>query len=222
MDITYQPFTQDNNWIVLTFLFILMLLIVLKKLFKSRFNNQLKLLNNALWVSNLKNNYSAIYNLYNLGYLIILCFLLSFITLVYIKYSTSLILTNDFYFFLKYSLYFGAFFVLKHLFYYLFSLVFNLKTLMLKIVYVKTSYLNFLSIFILSWLSFVLFSSFENNLIFKIASIISLLLALYFYTLIIKNNLKVISKHFFYFILYLCTLEIAPIIILYKAFFLKV
>jgi len=219
MDVIYQPFTQDNNWIVLTFLFILLLLVILKKMFKSRFNNQLKLLNNTLWISNLKNNYTATYNLYNLGYLIILCFLLSFVTLIYIKYFTTLIVANSFYFFLKYSLYFGFFFTLKHLFYYLFSLVFNLKSLMLKVVYIKTSYLNFLSIFILYWVSFVLFSPFESRLVFKIASIISLLLALYFYALIIKNNLKLVSKHFFYFILYLCTLEIAPIILLYKVYF---
>jgi len=222
MDVIYHPFTQDNNWIILTFLFILALLVILKKLFKFQFNNQLKLLNSTIWISNLKNNYTAVYNLYNLGYLVILCFLLSFVTLVYIKYFTGLIVANSFYFFLKYSLYFSFFFILKHWFYYLFSLVFSLKQLMLKVVYIKTSYLNFLSIFILSWLSFVLFSPFKSILIFKIASIISLLLALYFYALIIKNNLKVVSKHFFYFILYLCTLEIAPIIILYRVFFLKV
>lgn len=222
MDVIYQPFTQDNNWIVLTFVFILVLLVILKRLFKSQFNNQLKLLSNTIWISNLKNSYSIVYNFYNIIYLIILCVLLSLMTLFYAKNFSFLELNNSFYLFLKYSFYFGLFFIIKHLLYFFFSLIFNIKYIFLKVIYIKTSYLNFLTIFILIWFPIALFNNFENKLIFKYACLISLLLAFYFYVLIVKNNLKFVSKHFLYFILYLCTLEIAPIIILYKVFFLKV
>lgn len=219
MNVIYQPITQNNDWIILIFLFVLGGVVILKNLYKQVFYSQLKLLNNPIWISNLKNNYSTIYNVYNAFNLLILCIVLSLITLFYVEYFKSLAVDNGFYFFLKYFFYFGIFFLLKHLLYYFFSLVFDIKPLVLKVVYIKTTYLNFLGLFILLWLPFVFFSSFENLLVFKTACIISLILAFYFFVLVLKNNLKVISKHFFYFILYLCTLEIAPIIIFYRVFF---
>lgn len=221
MDVLYQPLLQNNNWIIFIFIFIMTLLVVLKKLFKHQFYNQLKLLNNTIWITSLKNNYSIVYNFYNIVYIIILSVLLSLMTLFYAKNFAFLELNSNFYFFLKFSFYFGLFFIIKHLLYFFFSLIFNIKSILLKVIYIKTSYLNFLTIFILTWLPIVLFNNFENKLIFKYACLISLLLALYFYVLIVKNNLKAVSKHFLYFILYLCTLEIAPVIILYKVFFFK-
>ncbi len=221
MDVLYQPLASYNNWVILVLTFMLFLLFVIKKYFNQRFSNQLRLITQNIWFPNLNKSYTLIINFYNILFLLIICFSLAFILLIYIDNYTSFVVENSFYLFLKISFYLGLFFIFKQLLNLLFSVVFNLNLLMHKLVYIKISYLNFLGLFVFIWLPFVLFSNGINLFLFKIAGIITLLLAVYFYYLILKNNLKVISKHFFYFILYLCTLEIAPIILLYKVFVLK-
>ncbi len=221
MDVLYQPLASYNNWVILVLIFMLFLLFVIKKYFNQRFSNQLRLITQKIWFPNLNKSYTLIINFYNILFLLIICFSLAFILLIYIDNYTSFVVENSFYLFLKISFYLGLFFIFKQFLNLLFSVVFNLNLLMHKLVYIKISYLNFLGLFVFIWLPFVLFSNGINLFLFKIAGIITLLLAVYFYYLIIKNNLKVISKHFFYFILYLCTLEIAPIILLYKVFVLK-
>ncbi len=219
MDIFYKPLTFNNNWVILTFLFLLLLLLFLKRAYTLTFNSQLNVLTQKVWIPNTKKTFGLIYNLFNIVFLIILSFSISFVFLLYKTHFMLLIKPGSFNLFLKYSLIFGSFFVFKHTLYFLFSLFFNIKSLIIKVLYFKMIYTNFLSLFVLVWLPFVLFNNIGINIIYNISVIISLLLALYFYYLIIKNNLKLISKHFFYFILYLCTLEIAPVILLYKVFF---
>jgi Domain of unknown function (DUF4271) len=221
MDILYQPLASQNNWVIIVLIFMLFLLFVIKKAFNQRFTSQLKLVNQNIWFPNLNKSYTLIVNFYNVLFLIIICFSLAFVLLIYIDNYSSFNIVNSFYLFFKISFYLGLFFIFKQFLNLFFSVVFRLNLLVHKLVFIKISYLNFLGLFIFIWLPFVLFSNDENLFIFKIFGIITLLLAVYFYYLIIKNNLKVISKHFFYFILYLCTLEIAPIILLYKVFILK-
>ena len=80
----------------------------------------------------------------------------------------------------------------------------------------KTSFNKFIGIIIVLLNSFAIYS-FPNSVIFTNISIF-LVISLYLVGLykVIRLNDNLILSNMFYFILYLCTLEIVPIFIFYK------
>ncbi|NQW35981.1 MAG: DUF4271 domain-containing protein [Flavobacteriales bacterium] len=222
MDIFYQPLTLNTAWIPLIFVFILIVLIAIKNIFSYQFEQRYQLVFRNVLTPNLKIDYSLVVNFYNILFLIIQSLIIGFVLVLFFVKNTALLIENEWHLYLETSFIVLLFFILKYLINLVFIKLFNLNFLMHKIIYIKTTYLNFLSLFVLMWLPFIIFNFDNRNLLLHIASVSSLILALYFYYLILKNNLKIIKKYTFYFILYICTLEIAPIIILYRVLTSKV
>lgn len=96
--------------------------------------------------------------------------------------------------------------------------IFSIDNIIGQYLYKKLTYRNFLSLFLIL-ANFVFYFSLKPNLntllIFS-----GFLLAINMFILFnsYKNNRSIIFSNFFYFLLYLCALEISPYIILYKAF----
>ncbi|WP_353963177.1 DUF4271 domain-containing protein [Aequorivita marina] len=97
--------------------------------------------------------------------------------------------------------------------------IFSLDELINKYLYQKLSYRNFLGILFFIGNLFFLYAFPPTALRLVIFASIMILLnaSTLFYSY--KKKRKLIMDNFFYFILYLCTLEIAPYIILYKSLF---
>ena len=79
--------------------------------------------------------------------------------------------------------------------------------------------INYLNTVILWILPFLIFSNYTENykeLFLNITAVLVLAFLVLRYLLLILNNKKLILSGFFYFILYLCALEIAPLIIFLK------
>ncbi len=110
------------------------------------------------------------------------------------------------------SLYFGLRFVLGILI----SLILNLRKAHNRILYEKTSYFNNIILWILPFLILTSYAPYNHEFNLKFTSVLFLILVFMRYGLLILNNKKLIVSNLFYFILYLCTLEIAPLIIISK------
>ncbi len=218
MNIFYQPINDKNQWVILIILFMISIVVLLKYLFKYRLKEQLSVINKNFWLQNIKPSYPLIFNIYNFSFSLIFSFCLAFIILI-AKNNSQNLLPNINLYLNSVSLIF-IFLLLKLLTTLLFSVFFDLKNIIIKIIYHKILFLNFISLYILIWLPFVLFTHKYSTLIFKIGVLTTTILFIYFYYLLVKTNLKLLIKHFLYFILYLCALEIASIIILYKVFIL--
>jgi len=218
MDVFYQPINSKNQWVILVIIFMISIVVLLKYLFKYRIREQLNVINKNFWLQNIKPNYSLIFNIYNFSFSLIFSLCLAFIVLIAKNKSQNLLSDVNLYL-ISVGLIF-LFLILKLFTTLLFSIFFELKNVIIKIVYHKILFLNFISLYILIWLPFVLFTHKYSTLIFKIGVLTTAILFIYFYYLLVKTNLKLLIKHFLYFILYLCALEIAPIIILYKVFIL--
>ena len=92
--------------------------------------------------------------------------------------------------------------------------IFSNNKVITEFVFKKLSYLNYSSIIMFTanvLLSFVLKDSKE---VIYVAFFMILLINVIGWTTLLRNHQKFIANNFFYFILYLCTLEIAPWIIL--------
>jgi hypothetical protein len=104
------------------------------------------------------------------------------------------------------------FFSVKWTLEYILSLLFDIKNSVHFFLVSKSSYLFSITFFLFAILIVVTYTSLGVNFLIN-ATIFALLVRLIF---LLTNNKKLIFSKLFYFILYICTLEIAPLLILYK------
>ena len=108
------------------------------------------------------------------------------------------------------------YFIVRYLIGMLLAFLFDFKNEYNKMVYDKLSYFNSLILWVLPFLIFSIYSSQYKRLFLEITLLFFVLLLTLRYSLVLLNNKKFIFNNLFYFILYLCALEIAPLIIILK------
>ena len=115
----------------------------------------------------------------------------------------------------------GLFILIKVLMERLIGSLFEIDKLVDSYLFQKISYKNYLGLLLLPINALLIFNVKSSLTIFYVA--IGLLLVVNVIGLVtsFKTHLSVIKNNLFYFILYLCALEIAPYIILYKVFITK-
>ncbi len=94
--------------------------------------------------------------------------------------------------------------------------LFNLRNEHARLSYDKMSYFINLTLWMLPLLVLSVYMNKFQNLLLEITFTMFVILLSLRYILILQNNKKLIFNNLFYFILYLCALEIAPLIIILK------
>lgn len=110
----------------------------------------------------------------------------------------------------------GTFILIKILFERLLGSLFSIDNLVDRYLFQKTSYKNFLGLLLIPINVILLYSISPNKPIIIIAITLLALINMTGLLTSYKSNLNLIKRDFFYFILYLCALEIGPYVILYK------
>jgi hypothetical protein len=100
--------------------------------------------------------------------------------------------------------------------------LFDIPKLFHSHVFQQVSYLNFLGIFLLPLNSLLIFVAPNHHLLLVSILVISGVILFSGFMKSIKTYQKLLINNFFYFILYLCTLEIGPYIVLYKLYSLDI
>ncbi|GAA3634113.1 DUF4271 domain-containing protein [Flavivirga jejuensis] len=113
----------------------------------------------------------------------------------------------------------GVLILIKVLIERLFGSLFGIDKLMDEYLFQKISYKNYLGILLLPINALLLFSFNPSLPIIYIIIILMLIVNIIGLITSFKTHQNLIKHNYFYFILYLCTLEISPYIILYKVFF---
>ena len=94
--------------------------------------------------------------------------------------------------------------------------IFEIETIINKYIFTKLSYRNFISLFLIV-LNFIFYFSIEPTMLLLFISSGSIVvLNLFILFINYKNYRSLIFSNFFYFLLYICALEISPYLILYK------
>ena len=208
---------QNSDWITLVLVFVFSVLAMLNFFYKDRlyfvstfffFQKHLSILYNK----DKKNLFTWFQVAFFISQILTLS-LLFYLGNLYFQIAEKQLKLNDiFLLIVAVGLYFGARYAIG----FLLAFLFNFKKEFLKIAYQKTSYMNNLILWILPFLVLSIFVSHYNKLFLEITLLIFLLLLLLRYTLILLNNKKLIFNNLFYFILYICALEMAPLIIILK------
>ncbi len=97
------------------------------------------------------------------------------------------------------------------------STIFNNQSVIAEILFKKISYLNYSSLVMFLVNVMLTYVFIGSKTVILLGSVLILLILIIGWVTIIKTHLKFLTNYFFYFILYLCALEIAPIIIVVNA-----
>ncbi|WP_420320563.1 DUF4271 domain-containing protein [Flagellimonas sp.] len=91
--------------------------------------------------------------------------------------------------------------------------VFNTQTLVAEILFNKTSYLNYSSLVMFIANVILVYIANDSKIVFYVAFVLIVFINVIGFVKLLKNYQKAIIPNLFYFILYLCALEIAPLVI---------
>ena len=92
--------------------------------------------------------------------------------------------------------------------------IFNSYNTFNELIFKKLTYLNYSSIILFIANVFLAYVFIDSTIVIIIGLILFLVINIIGWVTVIRNYQKLISTYFFYFILYLCALEIAPLVIM--------
>lgn len=208
---------QNHHWVSLVFLAILIFLAWAKVLYRDR------LLHTALLF--IAKKYLFIYfnkeknDILNLFQFLL--FMVQILTLSLLLYFANYLWQfsdrlNAFNGYLLLVAGMGLYFCLRYLIGLFVAWVFNSESKYGRVVYDKASYFNNLILWILPFLILSAYADIHQDIFLKTTFLFLVIFLILRYVLVLVNNKKLIVNNLFYFILYICALEIAPLAIILK------
>lgn len=204
---------ENVDWITIILSCSVLFMVLAKQLFYSRFITFIILPfnNKYVFMYNKKDKLLHWFTIF-LSIFQIINFAL-FIYLVNDIFSSSK-LTNSSYLFYGIIGFLVVYFLTKVLLQLANGLIFNITDIITEYLFKKISYLNYsgLVMFIANiLLTYVLK---DSKTVVYVSSFLILLINVIGLVIVLRNHQKLIANNFFYFILYLCTLEITPLVLI--------
>jgi len=209
--------SQNNDWMILVFLIILLILTIAKIFFNDRLLHVSTLFTSKkyflMYFSKERNNILNVFQ--------ILLFVVQLLVLSMFIYHSIIFyqLKMDFFGLNKYLIIVagvGFYLGFRYITGLFLAYIFDLKNGHNKFVFEKVNYFNNLILWLLPFLVLYVFTRDFKIFFFIITVSLFVLLIIIRYSLILSNNKKLLFNDIFYFILYLCALEIGPLVIIFK------
>ena len=204
----------SNDWITIIFLLLLASVVLLKLVDAKKLNENFFAFVNLSFIDDKDIERKDLFDFFE-----ILIFIFSVIVLALVLYhfklykfpNTKSSLTSFIDVFYSLLIYY----LFKRVFEYFLMIIFAIKNEIQSFILLKNNYLNSLSFFLLIGLILLEYSDINHLYLFFFAGF---LFFLRFAFLFVRNK-KLIFNKLFYFILYICALEIAPLFVLFKLMF---
>ena len=204
-----------NDWFTVSIVSCLIFIAATKLLFPNRFNDFIGILGNS--------NYLKIYvkeqrfiNIFDGLLFINLVISLTIFVVLCIKTLGNIQVEQNYILYYKFFVGIGSILIIKALTDRLVGSLFEIDELMNDYVFQKITYKNYLGLVLLPINIVLIYSLTPSKTIIFIALFILFVVVFMGFLESVKSHLKLLKVNMFYFILYLCALEIAPYVILYK------
>ena len=204
---------EPKDWATYLFVFSFVLIAITRTAFESRFNEFLRIL--------ISEKYSKVYKdsshlMSGFTILLFIVQLISFSFFIQLVLShLGYISKNDWVIFIRIITFLGVFILSKFLIEKIIATTFNIEEFVEQFNLQKVSYRTFVGIILLPINIYLFYNNYPSNLL--IYSVIGVILTINLFTYLVSLKIYqnfVIGK-LFYFILYLCALEIAPYYFIY-------
>jgi Domain of unknown function (DUF4271) len=207
---------QSRDWATVLFLLAFVLLAIIKSVFENRFSDFMRLLvsNKYVKVYRDSSNISSAFTI--VIFLVHLISLAFFIQLM--LHTFQFVSKTDWIVFIQVFTFLFVFILSKYLIEMIMATSFNIEELIEQYNLQKVSYRTYIGLLLLPVNIVLFYNAFLSK--YLIFGTITILLAINLinYLVSLKNYQNLIFRKLFYFILYLCTLEIAPYYFLYYWF----
>jgi len=201
------------DWITLALVLSLLSLTLAKYISQNKFLTFIILPFNHKYIV-LSNKKGRLFNWFHILTTLFQCINLSlFVVLIKRTWDTSKIENESqvFLFIVAFTILFIAFKILLQLFK---SYVFNTQKLVLDLIFRKITYFNYSSLIMFISNVILVYMLDGSKTVIYISVVLILSINAIGLAKLIKNHQNIISHYIFYFILYLCTLEIAPLVVI--------
>ncbi len=202
---------ESLDWITFILVGCVILVTVLRVVYPKRFDDFIKLpISNNYFLT--KGKFEELKHPFSVLFFLIQVLTLSLFVFLFFLEKRELSATI----FIKITLASFTFILIKTCIEKLIGSIFDIETIINNYIFTKLSYRNFISLFLIV-LNFIFYFSVEPTmLLLFIFSGFIVLLNLFILFINYKNYRSLIFSNFFYFLLYICALEISPYLILYK------
>jgi len=209
-----ERYISSNDLLTIIILLVLLLLTLAKTLFQSRFEDFSSLAASGKFLIIKSKEHKLLFG-FNVIMLTVHILSVSLFIFLTFRLLTTLTLENPGSLLLRIITAYGFILLLKTTVEKIIANVFDIDEIIDTYIFQKLTYLNFISLIIFGLTLFLIYSDIPSvPLYYVIIGIIILAISYTFYA-IVKKNLDLMSRYWFYFILYICALEIAPYVILY-------
>jgi len=204
----------SNEWFTVLIVLSISILAFAKAAFSSRFNDFLWVIGNSKYLKIYSKDQKFIDQFDGLLFLNLIISSALFYFIWYNTFFDPLIF--DIVLFIKILVGVGAIILIKVLFERLVGSLFEIDSIIDSYVFQKTNYKNYIGLILLPINIILIFAVQPSEVIIYIILIFLFIINLVGFIASFKMHQKLILNNLFYFILYLCALEIAPYVILYK------
>ncbi|MCK5637626.1 MAG: DUF4271 domain-containing protein [Flavobacteriaceae bacterium] len=199
-----------------------MIVLVLITLLKNNYNQQFTKLFSLFYSEKYYTDYvkmnPLLFNRFHFLFFFVIAFNYSLFVFFGFKTFYSQIIINDFYFYFQILNLTILFILIRYFIGFLLSVIFELSNDQRYLTFLKISNLSYLSLIVFPLIVVIAYSvGFFQKFLLIIGLILFVILSLFNYIKLIKNE-KLNFSNLFYLFLYLCALEIAPFIVIYKLF----
>ena len=214
--VLHPRIVENKDWATALFLFSLVLIALSKSLFENRFSEFIKLLVSDKYLKVYKDS-GLMMSWFTIFLFIVQIVSFSFFIHLLLN-SFGYINKTDGISFIQIFTFLTVFILSKYLIEKILGTAFDIEEFVDQFNLQKVSYRTFIGLFLLPINCFLYYNdSISHNLLIIILSIL-LIINVFTYLLSIKNHQNILIGNLFYFILYLCALEIAPYYFMYYWF----
>ncbi len=210
-----ERYSTSNDLLTIIIVLILVLLVISRKLFQQRFEDFISLFSSGKYLAIKNREHKALFGFNVLMLLIHILSVSLFLFMLY-RFFLNPKETETEVLFLRIFTAYSFFILLKITVEKIIANVFDIDETADNYLFIKHTYRNLISLILLPFTIFLIYAPGGSTwIIYSLITgiFIGIIFALF---RIIKKNQGIISRNWFYFILYLCALEITPYVILYK------
>lgn len=217
MEILYHPrIIESTDWAAVILVIILGLMALIRVFFEKRFNEFLKLVINDKYIKTYRDS-SNLRSWFTISLFVINLFTLAFLILILLNhfgYAEKF----DWVLYIRIFTLLGVFIVSKYIIEKIIAITFNIEEFTDQFNLQKISYRTYVGLLLTPIVAVLYFNDFQSNNLFTSLTAAILIINMLIYIVLLKNYQNFVISKLFYFILYLCALEIAPYYFMYYWF----
>ena len=213
-----EKITSTSDWLTLVFLVVLILIAVLQFNFSDRFSKLFSLVYSEKYYTDYIKTRPLIFNWFHVIFFFIILFNISVGIYFALNTFSSPVFEPSFFFFIRILGMALGYFILRYVVGFLLGIIFELEDGQNYFTFLKISNLSLISVLIFPLLILANYTvGYFHKFLITFGIVASMAIALFRYFVLIKNE-KLDFNNLFYLFLYLCALELAPFIVIYKLF----